>query len=302
MKYLLRSILAIAACVLFIASPAKAAFHTYRIVEVYSSADGCVQFVRLHESLGGTFQSSWSGLTLTCTSGNVTNTFTFPSNLSSTATANTDVLVATANFAALPGGITPDFILPPGFLFTGGGTLVFGGFASTVTYGALPTNGQSSVNAAGTPAVNTPANFAGAHGSVNVPSGVCCVGASCSISVQTCCTGTWTSGGSCAASPCAPPAGVCCAGVTCRTDTAANCTGANTLFVSTPACNGAGNNATPCCRADFNHVGGISVQDIFDFLSFWFAGSTTADFNGNGAGMPSVQSIFSFLSAWFAGC
>jgi Zn-dependent metalloprotease len=54
------------------------------------------------------------------------------------------------------------------------------------------------------------------------------------------------------------------------------------------------------CPADFNGVGGITVQDIFDFLGAWFAGSPTADFNGvNGV---SVQDIFDFLGAWFAGC
>ncbi|HVU62694.1 MAG TPA: GC-type dockerin domain-anchored protein [Phycisphaerales bacterium] len=56
----------------------------------------------------------------------------------------------------------------------------------------------------------------------------------------------------------------------------------------------------PTCRADFNGSGGLSVQDIFDFLNGWFAGDAAADFNGtNGL---EVQDIFDFLSAWFAGC
>jgi hypothetical protein len=54
------------------------------------------------------------------------------------------------------------------------------------------------------------------------------------------------------------------------------------------------------CRADFNGVNGLTVQDIFDYLSAWFAGNPIADFNGvNGLG---VQDIFDFLNAWFAGC
>ncbi len=54
------------------------------------------------------------------------------------------------------------------------------------------------------------------------------------------------------------------------------------------------------CAPDFNGTGGLSVQDIFDFLAAWFAGQATADFNGtNGL---NVQDIFDFLSAWFAGC
>lgn len=57
--------------------------------------------------------------------------------------------------------------------------------------------------------------------------------------------------------------------------------------------------AAPPCVADFNHANGITVQDIFDFLAAWFAGSPSADVNGGGL---SVQDIFDFLSRWFAGC
>ena len=32
------------------------------------------------------------------------------------------------------------------------------------------------------------------------------------------------------------------------------------------------NNLTPCCLADYNHVGGVTVQDIFDDLTTYFAG------------------------------
>ena len=47
-------------------------------------------------------------------------------------------------------------------------------------------------------------------------------------------------------------------------------------------------------------TGGITVNDIFDFLAAWFAGDPRADFNGLGG--ISVQDIFDLLSAWFAGC
>jgi probable HAF family extracellular repeat protein len=53
------------------------------------------------------------------------------------------------------------------------------------------------------------------------------------------------------------------------------------------------------CSADFNTDGRLSVQDIFDFLSAWFAGSAASDFNGCGL---SVQDIFDYLDAWFVGC
>lgn len=54
------------------------------------------------------------------------------------------------------------------------------------------------------------------------------------------------------------------------------------------------------CPADFNCSGGVSVQDIFDFLAAYFAGQPSADFNGSGT--ISVQDIFDFLGAYFAGC
>jgi hypothetical protein len=53
------------------------------------------------------------------------------------------------------------------------------------------------------------------------------------------------------------------------------------------------------CAADFNASATLEVQDIFDFLNAWFAGSPTADFNGGGL---AVQDIFDYLNAWFAGC
>jgi len=54
------------------------------------------------------------------------------------------------------------------------------------------------------------------------------------------------------------------------------------------------------CPADFNCSDSISVQDIFDYLTAYFAGAAGADFNGSGA--PSVQDIFDFLGAFFGGC
>lgn len=54
----------------------------------------------------------------------------------------------------------------------------------------------------------------------------------------------------------------------------------------------------PTCDADWNASGSVTVQDVFDFLSSWFAGD--ADFNHSNS--TTVQDIFDFLTAWFAGC
>lgn len=94
--------------------------------------------------------------------------------------------------------------------------------------------------------------------------------------------------------------GVCCRGATCELVVSASaCTGSNTKFFAIPECNAVGNSSVPCCKADYNHLSGITVQDIFDFLAGWFAGSAYANFNGDAN--VSVQDIFDFLAAWFAG-
>ncbi len=54
------------------------------------------------------------------------------------------------------------------------------------------------------------------------------------------------------------------------------------------------------CPADYNCSGSLTVNDIFDFLAAWFAGTPTANFNGVGG--INVQDIFDFLTAWFVGC
>jgi hypothetical protein len=50
------------------------------------------------------------------------------------------------------------------------------------------------------------------------------------------------------------------------------------------------------CPCDFNQVDGVTVQDIFDFLSAWSALSPSADFNQVDG--VTVQDIFDFLSCW----
>jgi hypothetical protein len=56
----------------------------------------------------------------------------------------------------------------------------------------------------------------------------------------------------------------------------------------------------PACRADFNHAGGVTVQDIFDFLTAYFSSAAPADINGVGG--VTVQDIFDYLTLYFAGC
>lgn len=144
------------------------AFHLYDINELFSNASGSIQFIELRVG-GSNGESFWSGQTITVTQAGETHTFTFSTNLPSTQTANTSVLLATQGFANL-GLVTPNYIIPDGFLFTSGGATVnFGGGADTVNYLALPTDGRNSIDRAGTQQVNSPTNFAGQTGSVTLP-------------------------------------------------------------------------------------------------------------------------------------
>jgi hypothetical protein len=147
-----------------IASGAGASFHTFVIDELYSSPDGNVQFIELHESVGANGEDLLAGHTLTSTSGAATRIYTFPANLPNSQTANKRVLIATQGFANL-GIVTADYVVPAPFLFPGGGTLNYAGVDS-VAYPALPADGVSALYRGGAVALNVATNFAGESGSI----------------------------------------------------------------------------------------------------------------------------------------
>ncbi len=105
--------------------------------------------------------------------------------------------------------------------------------------------------------------------------------------------------------PDAPATGRCCIGARCAIVLQAACTPVGTAGASYTAgaadCNASGILNAPCCFADYNKAGGVTVQDIFDFLSDYFTGSVNANVSGDGVTAPTVQDIFDFLGAYFAG-
>ena len=147
------------------------AFHLYRINEVYSNADGTVQFIELRGELNG--QNLLTGHTITVTRGGTIHSYTFPNNLPSTTTLGKSVLIATQGFADL-GIVTPDYIIPDGFLFTNGGTVTFPADLLTHDihpYPSLPTGGTNSLNQNGVAGPSSPTNFAGVTGTIVVGTG-----------------------------------------------------------------------------------------------------------------------------------
>jgi hypothetical protein len=166
-----------AVCVSGVGRTARAANHIWHLSELYSNSSGSVQFVEMHDNFAN--EGFLAGQTLTATdAGNTqSHVFTFPTNLPDPfQTANHYLLIATAGFGSLPGGVTADYTLPPSFLFTDGGTLRFSGSGDSISYASLPTDGTSALainftidpHTSGT-AVNSPTNFAGAVGSVPEP-------------------------------------------------------------------------------------------------------------------------------------
>jgi hypothetical protein len=109
-----------------------------------------------------------AGHSITCTGPEGSHTFTFPANLSSTATANKNLLIGTSNLFTIPGGVPPDYVLTNArpFLFLNNTSQITvgisGSFQAPALYTNLPTDGASSLSGlAGNfaPTVNAPRNF-----------------------------------------------------------------------------------------------------------------------------------------------
>ena len=148
-------------CAGLLAAPASAGHHQWDIVEIFSNADGTIQYIELL----GLSDNEQNLLNWTITIDGEATVFTFNANLPTNLTNGTRVLVATAGFT----GVTPDYVMPDNFIPIGGGTMRYAGAADVVTYPALPTDGIHSVDDAGTQQVGSPTNFAGESGSIGIP-------------------------------------------------------------------------------------------------------------------------------------
>jgi len=166
--------MAIARAVLFILAavlsfPVAASFHTFAIQQLYSNADGSIQFIVLTEQDGSSGQEFLTGHVITSTQGATQHRFAFVKDLPGDNTGRRSFLIATPGFAAL-GIITPDYVAPAGFLFTNGGTVDYAS-VDQLTYAALPTDGVNALYRDGTTRQNLAKNFAGATATVTAPAG-----------------------------------------------------------------------------------------------------------------------------------
>ena len=169
------------ACALALCLAAGAAAHAasqWRITQLFSSADGTVQFIELTALASG--QQLIGGRVVTSSQGATTRSYTIPTDLPGdsatvmydgyygTTTTYKSFVIGTQGFAALH-VVTPDYTVPNGFLFTTNGTVNWDTSSDVFTYASLPTDGTHALNRNnGATVTNLAQNFAGDTGSVTV--------------------------------------------------------------------------------------------------------------------------------------
>jgi hypothetical protein len=148
---------------LLCATAAHGMYHLWVMNELYSNADGSVQYVEMTALAGQ--QQYLTGHSLVARSGATSRTFSFPADLPGE-TTGARMLIATQGFVAL-NVVTPDYVVPNGFFFHGGGSIDFAG-VDIWSHGALPTDGRP-LHRDGAAAPASPQNFAGRVGSLGAP-------------------------------------------------------------------------------------------------------------------------------------
>lgn len=152
--------------VALLAPPAFAKSHLWKFTEVFSNADGSIQFIEMFVfDPAGTGEWRIQNKTLESDA----NLFVFPHDLPEENTFERWLLIATPAFAALPDAPTPDYFIPPQFFDPAGDELRYGTALDVLDLpaGAVPTDGIQAYLRDGSTAVNSPINFAGVEGSVD---------------------------------------------------------------------------------------------------------------------------------------
>lgn len=155
------------------ASAALAGAHTWDVNELFSNADGTIQFIELKN----TAAPSEFGLTSQTIASNGSSLI--PGGSIGGSTADKHYLIATQSFADLPGAPTPDRIINPitpgeniPFFDIDGDSVSYGPY-DTLTFGSgvLPTDGVNSLDRTLATAVNSPTNYNNESGSVDAGGG-----------------------------------------------------------------------------------------------------------------------------------
>ena len=157
---------------LAIPGTAGAKAHQWDILVLFSNAQGNVQFINLFISdPTGTEEWLLGGREIASDS----STYVFPNDLPmNQSTFLTWVLIATQDYADLPGAPTPDYIIPPQFFDPTGDTIRYRDTVDVfpIPPGVMPTDGVHSLERDLDTPVNVGINFAGDFGTVNAPPAV----------------------------------------------------------------------------------------------------------------------------------
>jgi|GEM_PF-1353749 len=147
---------------------AQAKSHLWDMLRVFSNEAGNIQFIDMFVSdPAGTGEFYVQGKTLTSNA----NDYVFPNNLpTGGSTYQTWILIATQDYADLPGAPTPDFIIPPQFFDPAGDELRYRSTIDvfTIPPGAMPTDGVHMLERDLSTPVNLGVNFAGEQATVTL--------------------------------------------------------------------------------------------------------------------------------------
>jgi hypothetical protein len=154
---------------LLVPGAALAGAHTWDVNEVFSNADGTIQFVELREGNGTPGEVNVHTQTLSATA--PAKSFPIGGKALTAPTSNKFLLFGTAAFSALPGAPPVDRVIPAGvlpfFFNPAGGSVTYGPYDTLAFPGGIPTNGLQSLSKGGVIAANSPTNYAGQFGSVD---------------------------------------------------------------------------------------------------------------------------------------
>ena len=151
-----------------VAGNAQAKSHLWDMLRVFSNEQGNIQFIGMFVSdPAGTGEHLFGGRPLTSSTNS--NTFIFPNDLPlGGSTFQTWVLIATQDYANLPGAPTPDYIIPANFFDPNGDELRYRNTIDifTIPAGVMPTDGTGMLLRDLSTPVNVGTNFAGESGTV----------------------------------------------------------------------------------------------------------------------------------------
>ncbi len=149
------------------AGPARANCHTWDVSEIFSNADGTIQFIELREPNGGCCEDGVPGHKIASSK----RTFIIPLPDLAQPTAFRRLLFGTVGFAQLPGAPLPDYIIPTNFFYLDGDAVTYTPYDTfDFSFTVVPTDGINSLGPGRFGSVieiNSPTNYAGDSGTVD---------------------------------------------------------------------------------------------------------------------------------------